>query len=658
MNCDSSAILDAGASFGFAESIAIPKEQSPDGVGVTMMNSASFLGGIWKRGSTDRRRHAPPSVEAVNEDWGWVGQRAELFLRGAPACCRLFTWDGLAILLRGYARPATGSGPLDLERVAEELRCHYLEHGNLAVDEFEGSFTVALCDSHAEKIILYRNLIGSGSTYYHPTPDGFLFAGNLAELTDLIDRSLQPNRAALPAFFLFRCVPGRETLFTDFYRLLPGEQVCWDHRGFTRIQRQTFSSLHADLIPADEAIDCLEDTFAEVLADCNALRPGAANLLSGGVDSSYIQAIWNHRVYPGNELPTSYSISVDHPHTWPDSDYAITAAQALGTRHALVPADAPYANYLVDTLATTAEPLNHVQSAYFGQLARVMGADGVSAGLCGEGADSLFGLGLANQVHNASVLRTLFPGMACRRLGADVTAAIGWSRLAHTFRFADRLRDWAWLDHPVNRAAVFADWPAVEACFGATALAQAASDRRRLLDLFDVSTDPLDRMHAVGFLGEAMDSAGLWATLFHRAGVDLLCPFLDSRMVRLALNLPPQVRYRFRRPKDLLKRALARRAPAELATRVKLGFGQPIFEWLSAGGQLQPLIERIGRYDFVDPGTLRRVRQQPTWFLYSLVVYDNWHKLFIERSLPRQRGVSRGRCDATEQFHEPLLRHR
>jgi hypothetical protein len=145
----------------------------------------------------------------------------------------------------------------------------------------------------------------------------------------------------------------------------------------------------------------------------------------------------------------------------------------------------------------------------------------------------------------------------------------------------------------------------------------------------------MERLHGAGFLGEAMDSASLWATLFNRAGGDLLCPFLDSRMLRLALSLPADVRFRFRRPKDLLKRALARQTPAELAHRGKLGFGQPIFEWLAPGGQLRPLADRIAHYDFVEPATLARVRARPSWFLYSLLCYDLWHKLFIERSVPR-----------------------
>src|SRR6185437_16626013 len=130
--------------------------------------------------------------------------------------------------------------------------------------------------------------------------------------------------------------------------------------------------------------------------------------------------------------------------------------------------------------------------------------------------------------------------------------------------------------------------------FGTRAVTEAAAERRALLRLYAVPDCPQEQLHAAGFLGEAMDSASLWTTLFNRAGADLLCPFLDSRMLRLALNLAPEVRYRFRRPKDLLKRALARQAPGELAVRTKLGFGQPIFEWLAPGGQLRPMVERLG----------------------------------------------------------------
>jgi len=259
---------------------------------------------------------------------------------------------------------------------------------------------------------------------------------------------------------------------------------------------------------------------------------------------------------------------------------------------------------------------------------------GYTMGLCGEGADSLFGVGLSDYIYKARLARRLVPWSGLRRLLGTAAVCVLGERVNHLARLADHLDDLNFLEHPVNQVAVFTDWPAVEACFGRDAMAAGAAYRRTLLPLYRVPSDPLEQLHACGFLGEAVDSASLWTTLFNHAGGDLICPFLDSRVIRLALNIEPRYRFRYRRPKDLLKRALARQMPPELVYRAKLGFGQPIFEWLAAGGQLRPWVDAIDDYDFVDRQALAAARARPNWFLYSLLCFDIWHKLFIARSLP------------------------
>lgn len=591
---------------------------------------SSYLGGV-----RIRTGWSSPPIATGEETWSWTGADSDSFLHCRGACARAFAWDGLLLLVRGYARSGRAAEALDIERLAQEVRYHYLESSRLDVDGLEGSFTLALLDGPAARFSLYRNLVGAGATYYRATPGAFLFGSNLADLVEASGETPSANREALPTFFLYRTVPGRETLFDGFLRLLPGEQITWDARGLTRTQRHTFASLRGTPVSADAALEQLEQTMAAVVRDCASHRPATANLLSGGVDSSYLQAVWN-RVAPPCYAPPSVSIAVDHPRTWADTDYAVTMSEALGTRHTLVPADGPHASYLLDLLATTGEPPNHVQSAYFGQLARTMVDGGFSAGLCGEGADSLFGLGLANLLHHAAVARTVVPSTTLRRLGSGIARRLGLQTLSATLKLADCINDFSNLQHPVNRVATFADWEVTAACFGEGAVAAAAAQRRALVETYEVGSSALDQLHAAGFLGEAMESASLWTTLFNAAGADLLCPFLDSRILRLALNLPASVRYRFRQPKSLLKRALAREAPARLVHRKKLGFGQPVFEWLAPHGQLRPLVERIAAYDFVDRPALERSMARPNWFLYSLLCYDLWHKLHIERTLPRK----------------------
>src|SRR5262249_38707712 len=148
-----------------------------------------------------------------------------------------------------------------------------------------------------------------------------------------------------------------------------------------------------------------------------------------------------------------------------------------------VPADGPYATYLVDLLANTGEPPNHVQSAYFGHLARDVAAHGFGGGLCGEGADSLFGLGLGGYLTIASAAGRLLPFPWLPRAAAALAARAGRADLAGAFRLGSDLTDYANPLHPVNRVASFTDQDAVAACFGASAVAEAEARRRSLADL-------------------------------------------------------------------------------------------------------------------------------------------------------------------------------
>src|SRR5262245_3841205 len=99
----------------------------------------------------------PRTTIAAGDAWTYPLGDQNLFLR-VHDCARLFVWDALALLIRGYARPTSSTGRLDLEAAAEEARAHYLEYGDIAVDGLEGSFTLALIDGQAGRVLLYRNL--------------------------------------------------------------------------------------------------------------------------------------------------------------------------------------------------------------------------------------------------------------------------------------------------------------------------------------------------------------------------------------------------------------------------------------------------------------------------------------------------------------------
>jgi asparagine synthase (glutamine-hydrolysing) len=601
------------------------------------ISKCSYLGEMIRRRTSDAAsmlardndRLPDVSVRHVVGDY-------ELSLRSQPGHFRTASQGRLFALLRGYAGLANGeaggTAPAALLPIVLE---HYRRHQDLPIEHLEGSFTIAVVDGESGRLVLYRNMVGTGFTYYTRTSDGLWFGSNLADLVRSLPRVPGPNNEVLPAYFLFRFVPGRQTLFENVFRLMPGEFLLYDGRQLRRTQRQTIRGMRGSRQSGRDVVDAVEDTMDRVLSDCASFHPHAVNLLSGGVDSSYIQFHWNKVRLETDEAPGTYTASVDHPGTRADDDYAISAARALGTKHTLVPIDVPIATCLTETIDGTGEPPNHVQSCFFRFLARDLAGRGIDTALCGEGADSLFGVGETIVSQMALRLSRAIPGRPLREWAAVLAERSGHPRFSASLRLANRLNDAGALDHPLNQVAVFTEQSAVTACFGEPAVTEGFALRRALLDHYQVGDDLLEQVNFMGYLGEAMDSGSLWTTLFELEGGEMLCPFLDSRMIRLVLSMDTRERYPFRKPKEVLKRALRRQAPSELADRAKRGFSQPIFEWLAPGGQLRPLVEQIGLYEFVNPDVLAASRRKPNWFLYSLLCYDLWHKLFIDRALPR-----------------------
>jgi asparagine synthase (glutamine-hydrolysing) len=68
-------------------------------------------------------------------------------------------------------------------------------------------------------------------------------------------------------------------------------------------------------------------------------------------------------------------------------------------------------------------------------------------------------------------------------------------------------------------------------------------------------------------------------------GLEVRCPFLDTKVVELALRMPSRVR----RGKGVLRRAFRGLLPPRVLERPKMGFGIPLADWFR--GELRSLVE-------------------------------------------------------------------
>jgi asparagine synthase (glutamine-hydrolysing) len=550
--------------------------------------------------------------------------------------CVIIEEDGCMILLRGYAIvDSSQMSRLNLKQALHEMFDSYRHSGTFEPQYYVGSFTVLLLDAKHERIKIFRNMVGNTFTYYRQSKEGLIFGSNLAEVVRLGTSRTQVDMEMLPVYFIYRFVPGGNTLFEGVKRLQPGEMLTYENGRLSVQQVQTFATFEElNKTNEEESIERLEAVMAQVTRDHMVMAPKAACLLSGGVDSSYIQAHWNRTWKElGNEAkPKSAAVWLDSPKTVSDHEYTLSAVAEMKTEHLDVEIDNLSAKQMRMILSQTGEMPNHVQSFYFGSLAEAMAAKGISAGLCGEGADGLFGSDAQTVLRSARQLKGRFPFGSVRGALAIVARLFGKDYSANALDLSRHYADTTWPRHPVNMVVAFTDVESIYRSFGRDAYVSAQEYRRQLLTQYLVPRDVLHLQWAsmAAFLTESIGTAAYWNQLFSLHGVHMLHPFMDTRMLRVASNIRLDNRFISSNPKQILKRALALHIPENFVSRPKRAFGQPIFEWLGESGSLRRAVNEIAHYDFVDQRSLERARKKPNWFLYNLLVYDLWHKEFID----------------------------
>ncbi|MDR2438668.1 MAG: asparagine synthase [Planctomycetaceae bacterium] len=551
-----------------------------------------------------------------------------LSLEGVHSCMDSVSQNETSLLVQGLL---TGKTP-------QELLNSYFETGTLSVDGLEGNFALVLVDSVRKTVLLYRHLVGSYDTYYAPIVNGFCFGSNLATLARRSSLPLRPDESMLPALFLYRIVPGYRTLFDGIFRLLPGEMVLWKPGVLQRQQLLTmpmFDETHKT--NETESVDRIEFVLDEILRDWYSRKPNSAVLLSGGVDSMILQAHWNQiwRQFETCRPPQSAAVVLDHPYTKPDFDYTMSAAQQLGTEHLNVNQQPLRVEEMTDIFSKTGEMPNHVQSFYFATLAEGMKKAGFEAGICGEGADGIFGNSSPDDILSALIWQRKIPVPIIRSFTANLIDQIKpQNYYAPILRLANHITDLDYPQHPQNNMSAFTDFDRVEEVFGRDGMLEAMRNRRSILDRMFVPSSSADdpygllRAQLISFLGEGVATATYWCSMFHYHGIEMYNPFQDSRLIRVVSNIRVDVRFVHGNPKQVLKKALARHVPEEFTCRPKLAFGQPIFSWLAPGGCLFDAVRQIDDQPWLTPKVKQKILATPNWFLWTLLCYDIWYKTF------------------------------
>lgn len=462
----------------------------------------------------------------------------------------------------------------------EVLLRAFARSGEGALEQFNGMFALALWDRRDRTLLLARDRFGVKPVYYTVWRGDLYFASEVKALA-AAGAPVEPDRTAWAAYLVYGLHDhGPQTFFKDVYRLPPGHLLRW-RNGQAEVRcwydlARVLAAAHLDDRPEDE----VAEEYAGLMADAVRLRfrsdVPVGVTLSGGLDSSTLVGVL-HRVFGlGAEIHTYHYATGDPAYDetpWvrrllEDSRYPLHVAQ-------LRVADVP--DLATEVAFFQEEPFGGFPTLAMVRLFQLAMDHGTVVLLGGEGMDEQWG----GYDYYARALAGIPP---------DGLGPVQGSQSAPT-RPECLTREFAALAAPLDSPQPF-------------------PDALRNWQYRDIRFTKLPRALRFGDRASSQLSR------------ELREPFLDYRLVELALRQPSDRIIRKGEHKFLLRRIAARLLPGEVAEAPKRPVQTPQREWLRGPlrGWVEACLESpaLGASGWFDLTKLRR-----EWVHYLAGETDN-----------------------------------
>jgi asparagine synthase (glutamine-hydrolysing) len=259
----------------------------------------------------------------------------------------------------------------------EVALCAFLEWGPACLERFNGMFALAVW--HAGRLFLARDRLGKKPLFFAHEERGLGFASELKCFTTL-DFAEVPICQALEFYF------DEHTPFRNVRSLRPGEYAIWTpHDNALELHRWwTFPEPEPDLSDPGRSVDLFLDLFADACALRKLADVPVTLFLSGGVDSSLIQAMVG--------FPQTYTVQfTEFEDTIDERRYVGEFAANRGFEARIItPTRQDFFEFFGDMARFIEFPVGSQSVLPLFCLAREARRDGFVVALSGEGADELF----------------------------------------------------------------------------------------------------------------------------------------------------------------------------------------------------------------------------------------------------------------------------
>jgi asparagine synthase (glutamine-hydrolysing) len=472
----------------------------------------------------------------------------------------------------------------------------YEEYGRDCVKHLRGMFAFVIWDRRKRVLFAARDRLGIKPFYYRWDGKAFLFGSEIKTILAYPGVGAEFNRQTLAEYLTFGYITGRETMFANIHKLMPGHTLELSESGEPRIERYWDLVTQGDDEPRPHHYyvktyrDLLENAVESHLMSDVPL----GIFLSGGLDSSAVAAL--AAKIRGGQIQT-FAVGYGEEE-FSELRYARQVAEHIRSDHHEVRLSRKeFFASLPQLIWHEDEPVvwpSSVSLYYVARLAR----ERVTVVLTGEGSDET----LAGYTRYAWTLlnskmdrtyRALTPAFLRRALrkgiGAAPLSASLHRKLEHTFLMRDG-EDWPsfYFD---NFYSAFSS-SELPQLLTSEALTSAGLAYAGSMDAWERSQgDLLHRLLYTDINSYLIELLMKQDQMSMAASIESRVPFLDHPLVEFTARIPASHEIKGMAGKFVLKEAVADLLPDEIVYRKKMGFPTPWAYWL-AGPQLEE-IERL-----------------------------------------------------------------
>ncbi len=515
----------------------------------------------------------------------------------------------------------------------------YEAWGEDFLSKLNGMFAIALWDEKKQQLILARDVFGIKPLYVYQNGKVLLFASEIKSLlvNDEIPRKV--DKIALDLYLTFRFVPSPRTMLEGIEKVPPSHCLIVNDGRVTRKRYEKSIPEVEKHRKEAEWVELLRDLISVAVKRQSVSDVPLGVLLSGGVDSAAVTALLSRHL---NGPLQTFTVGFPDYQGIDELEAANETARLFNTQHhAIKIGYIDFQSHLMKTIWRLDEPIATTSTFALDAVCSTA-KEYVKVVLTGQGADEPFGgyqrylAARYGRVINKwfsplwlwgrSITRRMFPRWEA------------WQRAWHSVGVKDQTQ---WF---IAMIEVFS--PAMKEKIYQDRKDDKESFSRAVIDYWRKDIDhlePLSQMSYVDMRLSLADDLLMYGDKISMAhSLEMRVPLLDIELIKAVETMPDRMRINGFKRKYIYKKALKEWLPKENLNRPKKGFLTPVEFWLEqdlGNYATQLFFDRksaLSQYfsigyikELLDNHIQRKSNNQRQ--LYCLLVFELWHKVFIER---------------------------